>query len=80
MQHQKPSVGRIVHYIPELSNHPKGQPYPAIITHVWSETCVNLHIFDDGSHCLLVVQEQTSVMLRTEEMVAGACWEWPPRV
>jgi hypothetical protein len=37
---QKPSIGRIVHYLDE-----RQAEYPAIVTHVWSDTCVNLEVF-----------------------------------
>ena len=46
----KPTVGRIVHFYPE-----QGDPFfdfapmPAMITHVWSDTCINVAVFDpDG--------------------------------
>ena len=42
-----PTIGCIVHFRPAL---PNGKDfYPAIITHVWSDTVVNLAVFDDGS-------------------------------
>lgn len=41
----KPSIGRIVHYVTAAGKH-----IPAIIVAVWSETCVNLRIFHDGSN------------------------------
>lgn len=41
----KPTVGRVVWFYP--SAHPAGeQPLAAIVAHVWSDTCVNLAIFD----------------------------------
>jgi len=47
-----PTVGRIVHYYPgsgDAMNFVPGKPVAAIITHVWSGSCVNLSIFDmDG--------------------------------
>lgn len=44
----KPSVGRIVHVLvnPEHNNY--SDVAPAIITHVWSDNCVNLRVFYDG--------------------------------
>lgn len=48
----KPTIGRIVHYVQEkpASYQPKDGPnvlvnLPAIITAVWSDTCVNLQVF-----------------------------------
>lgn len=76
---QKPSVGRIVHLnkVYGREDSPKGQPYPAIITHVFSDTCVNLSIFNDGSFPLGANElTRTSVMFGTD---AGQ-WSWPPRV
>lgn len=75
---QKPSVGRIVHYTPpEEEVSPKGQAYPAIITHVFGDTCVNLHVFGDGSfgspnHLPTSVSFDADGGVRT--------WRWPPRV
>ncbi len=46
----KPTVGRVVWYHPARSDPGPlpggGQPLAAIIAHVWSETCVNLTVFD----------------------------------
>jgi hypothetical protein len=79
---QKPSVGRIVHFTPEVgATAGKSQPYPAVITHVHGDTCVNLAVFNDGSYPLQpFMQHPTSVALRTPQQVGGPCWEWPPRV
>lgn len=66
-----PTVGRIVHYHTEG----KDQPNAAVITHVWSDDCVNLHVFRDGSFPLQVSPEVTSVMRGP----APGEWSWPPR-
>ena len=45
----KPTVGRIVHFYPaghEPMPKTPGEPLAAIVTCVWSDTCVNLGIFD----------------------------------
>lgn len=68
----KPSVGRIVHYVPREG---MGDPVPAIITKVHSELCVNLTIFYDS----LLPSIETSVMLKHDETDFNA-WMWPPRV
>lgn len=69
-----PSVGRTVHFFPGMSKH-KGQPYPAVITHVWSDQCVNLHVLDDGSFPL-GRPTVTSVMKRNGDL-AEEVWDWP---
>lgn len=43
----KPTIGRIVIYTVDVQTK---KQYPAVITHVFNETCVNLHVFGDGSH------------------------------
>lgn len=75
---QKPSVGRIVLYTPPINLEfatQKVQPYPAVITHVWSDTCVNLHVLDDGSYRLGHDTKPTSVTLGTGHRT----WAWPSR-
>lgn len=72
---QKPSVGRIVHYSPPDEVADRKQPRAAVITHVWSETCINLYVFPDGSYPLDDINP-TSVTLGT----GPRTWCWPPRV
>lgn len=86
---QKPTVGRIVHYHVDESK--KEQPYPAVITHVWGDECVNLAVLDDGSFPLSNTDKNpTSVELqrdpkryKTEKEARAAkqvrSWSWPPR-
>lgn len=84
---QKPTVGRIVLYRPQASTG-KSQLYPAIITHVWSDSCVNLHVFNDDSWPLLEKEgsEFVSGTCLTSVSAAGdpenmspRSWIWPPR-
>lgn len=78
----KPTVGRIVHFYSsqpaDQANSAGNGPYAAIITQVWSDTCVNLVVFGgDGS-----VKCFTSVTDHLPEDVAnmqGRAWQWPPR-
>ncbi len=57
----KPTVGRIVHFHEINEQGASGPPRAAIITEVWSDTCVNLAIFyGNGSP---VTTPPTSVML-----------------
>jgi len=42
----KPTIGRVVWYWP---THKVDSPLPALICHVWSDTCINIGGFDqDG--------------------------------
>ena len=78
---QKPSVGRIVLYTPPDESGPasvKSQSYPAVITHVWSDWTVNLHVIQDGSFPLNTTVIPTSVSYSRDQ--APNSWTWPPRV
>jgi hypothetical protein len=62
-----PTIGRVVWYYPS-GRTPPAQPQVALIAHVWSDTCVNLAIFDDngqpyppGCTSVLLVQEGNPV-------------------
>lgn len=46
---QTPTIGRIVH----VSS--GGSRKPAVITHVWSDTCVNVTLLHNGEHRSSVV-------------------------
>lgn len=73
----KPTVGRVVWYWP---SGPAGtQPLAAIIAHVWSDTCVNLAIFnasgapmDTPPTSILLLQEGN------ERPSGGHFCEWMP--
>lgn len=45
---QKPSVGRIVHVTVDGRYNNGSDVAPAVITRVWSDTCVNLRVLYDG--------------------------------
>lgn len=70
---QKPSLGRVV-----IVAIPGGREAPAMITHVWNDTLVNVRVIDEGAMPL-----RTSVTLHETAEAAGrspsACW-WPARV
>lgn len=69
----KPSIGRIVHFV-YSSVH-----YAAIITRVWSDTCVNLFVFD-SDHGQLLNSINTSVVLDEDETPHDYTWHWPEKV
>lgn len=73
----KPTVGRVVWYYPSADH--KAAPYAAIVAHVWSDTCVNLGIFD--SNGIPMSKPPTSVRLLQEgedKPAAGDFCEWMP--
>lgn len=80
MQIQKPSQGRVVHICHS------GQRVPAIITHVWSDTCVNVQ--PQGSKagsseitsCAYEAESAKSALMPNEIKIGHHHWCWPPRV
>jgi hypothetical protein len=76
----KPTVGRVVWYHPGkwAGDLPKisGQPWAAIVTGVWSDTCVNLAVFDANGNA----HKDTSVLLYQGEgpKPDGSYCEWMP--
>ena len=73
---EMPTIGRIVHFVKSV-----GQVRPAIVTHVFSESMVNLTVFSDGSfdpssepasRCV------TSVECDRDGIEADT-WHWPER-
>ncbi len=91
---QTPAVGRIVRYYQGDYEAPHGHAaparwdgtngtrwHPAIITRVWSETCVNLQVFFDAAP----VETRTSVCLLPDEVFGegihctGNGFTWPDR-
>lgn len=67
MEAQKPSIGRIVHYRDE-----QGTTCAAIITTVWTDTCVNLTVFPNGAPPVC----RSSMLLGD----GHGQWSWPPRI
>ncbi|MBV8666712.1 MAG: hypothetical protein JO269_09530 [Burkholderiaceae bacterium] len=77
----KPSIGRVVWFHPSLSDlslaKGDGQPLAAIVAHVWSDTCVNLAVFDANG----VSTSRTSVLLVQDDNPVpdgGYYCEWMP--
>lgn len=82
-QQQVPSIGRPVHYVLPFGPH-KGESRPATIVRVWSDTCVNLQVFLDGSNDEepngLPIIWKTSVKHEPLEKHEYGTWHWPPYV
>ena len=73
----KPTIGRIVHYVPE-ENSPEASNYakevPAIVVAVWGEgALVNLKVFTDGPTDTWVPSAHYS------ESKESRTWHWPER-
>ena len=71
----KPTIGRVVWFHP-LEAEPE-ITHAAIICHVWSDTCVNLHVFDSNGKSY----PQTSVFLYqgdSDRRPSGNFAEWMP--
>ena len=45
---QKPSIGRVVHYVLPADARYPGEHRPALIVKVWNDSSVNLQVFVDG--------------------------------
>lgn len=81
MQIQKPSQGRVVH----ISH--SGLRVPAIITHVWSDTCVNVQPLgskcgglSEITSCTYEAESADSALQPNEIGIAHHNWCWPPRI
>lgn len=76
MGEQKPSIGRIVLFRSLESN--GSSEHPAVVTRVWSDTCVNLTVFPDfGEPVLKTSVNQNETLDSPNQNLA---WRWPPRV
>jgi len=76
----KPTVGRVVLYKPQsterFADDDGAQRWPAIVTNVWSDTCINVTVFDPngtsvGGRCSVTLAQDY------EEAQEGWC-EWMP--
>lgn len=74
---QTPSIGRIVHV-----NRDGKPPYAAIVTAVWSPTCVNLTVFGDGDRWPNGTPGDVAsvAMPSVSQGDAPGEWAWPPFV
>ncbi len=91
---QKPTIGRIVHYYEGDYEAPDGftakehwpgtnghRDHPAIVTAVWSDTCVNLMVFFDakGPEVRASRCELPDAVFAAGIHCANSGWRWPPR-
>ena len=74
-----PTIGRVVWYHPSSTDpgpSPGDQPLAALVAHVWSDTCVNLAVFDANG----TPYARSSVLLVQDgNPTPGSCYcEWMP--
>lgn len=72
----KPTIGRVVLFTPAGAK-PEDQKQAALVAHVWSDTCVNLAIFDENG----AAYNKTSVLLIQDDApvpTGGFYCEWMP--
>lgn len=76
---QKPTVGRVVHFFPATSDalYRNGEPLAATIVRVWSDTCINLALFDGDAK----LHARCSVLLHQDghERPEAGFAAWPAR-
>jgi hypothetical protein len=64
----KPTIGRIVHFSIDGE---RDNDVPAIITQVWTDTCVNLTVFHSGA------SPKFEISVRYDPKGATYTWHWP---
>lgn len=71
----KPTVGRIVIFQQGAHAEPINgtREHPAIITRVWSDTCVNLQVFFDNAR----PAPSASVLHTSAAQQNSMSWSWP---
>ena len=80
----KPTVGRIVIFretVWQGEGTNGTRDHPAIVTRVWTDTCVNLHVFFDA--CSSAPKSSVTQMPELADGVASTSaiggWRWPAR-
>ncbi|MFF1469126.1 hypothetical protein [Streptomyces mirabilis] len=81
---QKPSVGRVVLVGCNPAYNNGSTVAPAIITRVWSDTCVNARVLPDSpgpsEQRTSITFVETAEELDGDELERQYHWTWPPRV
>jgi hypothetical protein len=84
---QKPTVSRVVQ-VPSTAPGSTTLWRPAIVTAVWSEDCINVTVFLDGSNDfartvagqpLQHLEQAIGLAHRTSLSALSGMWRWPPR-
>lgn len=74
--HKKPEVGSVVSFVDAV-----GKSHTALVTAVWTETCVNVvFVSDNESESDTYgrqIKRQTSLVHKTLQPAHGWYWRWP---
>jgi len=74
MDTQKPSIGRIVHYVDGTVH------LAAIVVHVWSDVAVNLQVFASGFNGVVVIPYTVLTVMYSDVLQPESrTWHWPER-
>lgn len=76
---QKPTIGRIVHFVLGITESTSGEHRPAIITRVYAPTCVNLHVFGDAGDLGRDINRHPTSVQYDPSGEASNSWHWPER-
>ncbi len=73
-----PTIGRIVHFVQN------GIVYPAMVVKVWSDTCVNLLVFPNGSDPICPGALDSQGIAHSVKLFQPSSpewtWQWPEKV
>lgn len=82
MSTQRPTIGRIVHFYATTNDVEGKCPNAAMVTHVWSDECVNLDVAPNAYHCAPFsdgeINRAPTSAPYSDEPKPGH-WSWPPR-
>lgn len=81
----KPSVGRIVLVGHDPAYNNGSEIAPAIITRVWSDSCINVRVLHDNVTGTTEQRSSVTYVATVEELEGDEInrqyrWTWPPRV
>lgn len=75
---QKPTVGRIIHYVMDSGNLPE-EHRPAVVTAVAGPGLLNLAVFLDGPNDGISPNPQWRENVAYSETKERGTWHWPER-
>lgn len=82
----KPSIGRIVHIVNPwtlpLASPTEPNHIAAMVTRVWSDTCINVRVFYDGPEDAPEGADErlTSICYDDQAEPDRGTWHWPEKV